>query len=219
MDATGYYLLFLLLGLYPYSAWKSSRKRASLPSALPRIKVYRGTMIVQVVLVTYAIYAAKHNDITLFAPWRPTVVAIMIGAAALAFKLLLVQLKLSSAFGRERARELAPRTPTEAAWFTAMILVAGFAEEVLYRGALFGLLSHLFNGAWWPAALISAIAFGLAHMFQGVRSSAIVVVIALSAQLVVLLTGTLYVAMAVHVIYDLMIGRRHSRSAADLLTN
>ena len=50
------------------------------------------------------------------------------------------------------------------AWFAA-----GFGEELLYRGFLMDRLMRLrgMRGAKWPAAIIQAAIFGLAHLYQG----------------------------------------------------
>ena len=47
------------------------------------------------------------------------------------------------------------------------IFVAGFFEELIYRGFVFG---QLFRYAAWgflPAALLTALAFGSLHLYQG----------------------------------------------------
>ena len=46
-------------------------------------------------------------------------------------------------------------------------LLAGFCEEVLYRGFLFGQLFRRAQWAFLPAALVSALIFGSMHLYQG----------------------------------------------------
>ena len=72
-------------------------------------------------------------------------------------------------------------------------------------------------GSLYPAAFLSAMAFGVAHAVQGAKSMAITFVVALFFQAIVQLTGTLVIAMAVHAAYDiaagLMLKRRIVRMA------
>lgn len=48
-----------------------------------------------------------------------------------------------------------------------MALLPGFGEEVLYRGLLFGLLFRYAGWGFLPAALLAALVFGAAHLYQG----------------------------------------------------
>lgn len=45
--------------------------------------------------------------------------------------------------------------------------VAGFAEEILFRGFLFGILFRKLGWGFIPAALLGAVIFGLSHLYQG----------------------------------------------------
>jgi len=48
-----------------------------------------------------------------------------------------------------------------------MALLPGFGEELLYRGLLFGLLFRFAGWGFLPAALLAALVFGAAHLYQG----------------------------------------------------
>ena len=48
-----------------------------------------------------------------------------------------------------------------------MAVLPGFGEEVLYRGLLFGLLFRYAGWGFLPAALLAALVFGAAHLYQG----------------------------------------------------
>jgi membrane protease YdiL (CAAX protease family) len=88
--------------------------------------------------------------------------------------------------------------------------LAGLSEEITWRGVQTALLSSL-TRSLWLAAIICAISFGLGHFIQGWRSSAIIVFFALGFQGLVWLSGSLYVAMAVHVAYDITAGLSYAR--------
>jgi membrane protease YdiL (CAAX protease family) len=80
-------------------------------------------------------------------------------------------------------------------------LAAGIAEETAYRGVLVVLLASV-TASFVVAALLSAAAFAIVHYPQGAKSVGWVFAIGLVMQALVSATGTLYVAMGVHAVYD-----------------
>lgn len=91
-------------------------------------------------------------------------------------------------------------------WIWALVSAsAGFVEEIAYRGVLFGILFYWLNN-WWAAAILCAISFALGHSIQGWKAAAIIFVMSVIFQGLVYFTGTLYIAMAVHAIYDFVAG-------------
>lgn len=51
--------------------------------------------------------------------------------------------------------------------FGRTALLPGLGEEILYRGLLFGVLFRLAGWGFLPAALLGAVLFGAAHLYQG----------------------------------------------------
>ena len=84
-----------------------------------------------------------------------------------------------------------------------VVLAAGFAEEAAYRGLGMLVLGVLGIQPWWSALLLSA-AFAVAHAVQGRLGVVIVFAMALVMHALVALTGTLLIAMVVHIAYDLV---------------
>jgi membrane protease YdiL (CAAX protease family) len=103
-----------------------------------------------------------------------------------------------------------PANAVERAWWIAVAVLAGISEEITWRGVQTALLSNL-TGRLWIGAIICSISFGLGHMVQGWKSSAIIVFFALGFQALVWLSGSLYVAMAVHMAYDITAGLTYGR--------
>jgi hypothetical protein len=103
-----------------------------------------------------------------------------------------------------------PKTGGERALWLAVSLAAGVCEEITYRGVLF-LLLHRVTGSILAATVLGAAAFGLAHVLQGRQSALVIFGIALVMQALVLAAGTLLVAMAVHVAYDVAAGLSYGR--------
>jgi len=106
---------------------------------------------------------------------------------------------------KRRALHTLPQQPRELGWWLVISIGAGVAEELTYRGVMFALLFRLI-GAWWPAALICALVFAVVHINQGLTSVTIVGLFSIGMQWLVLATGSLYLAIAVHVVYDFLAG-------------
>lgn len=87
---------------------------------------------------------------------------------------------------------------TERAWWLFVSVLAGVGEEITWRGVQTALLVPL-TGRYWIAAALSAASFGVAHALQGWRAAAIIVCFGLGFQAIVVTSGSLYIAMAVHV--------------------
>lgn len=102
-------------------------------------------------------------------------------------------------------RRLIPRTPRERTAFVGLSFVAGFGEEVAFRGFAIPALAPLMGGLW-GAAVFTSMTFGVLHAYQGplgvLRTAAMGLVLA--ASFVVL--GNLWPAVVAHVIIDLVGG-------------
>lgn len=108
--------------------------------------------------------------------------------------------------GSPSVTALVPRTPMERRWFALVSVTAGFCEELLYRGLLLAVVVAIVPGAGDLAlVLVSAVAFGLAHAYQG--PTGVVATGVLGAILAYLYvgTGTLLLPMVVHAVIDLRI--------------
>lgn len=82
---------------------------------------------------------------------------------------------------------------------------AGIVEEIVYRGVGTTMLSGYVRGLL-PAALISAVAFGLVHATQGRMGMLVTGTFGLLAQGLIYITGALGPAIGVHIIYDVAAG-------------
>lgn len=97
------------------------------------------------------------------------------------------------------------------AWFAA-----GFGEELLYRGFLMDRLMRLrgMRGAKWPAAIIQATIFGLAHLYQGLGGVLVTATVGLFlAWLRMANRGNLWACILAHAAVDtLMLSLAYSES-------
>lgn len=96
---------------------------------------------------------------------------------------------------------LAGRTPRERRLLDALSVTAGICEEVVYRGLLLGTLATMIG--LWPAVAASAVVFGAAHAYQGLGGALRTGVFGLIVALLTVLSGSIHVAVLLHVVHDL----------------
>jgi len=108
-----------------------------------------------------------------------------------------------------------PSTRTERAWWIIVAILAGITEEITWRGVQAGLAMALMRNIL-IAILFCSMSFGLGHIIQGWKSAVVIFVFALGFHILVWLSGSLYVAMAVHVAYDITAGISYGRLGREL---
>jgi membrane protease YdiL (CAAX protease family) len=119
--------------------------------------------------------------------------------------MMLASLRFADDLWRERLFSILPSNADERVIWFGVCAAAAICEETAYRGVLFHLLSTGFGG-WWVPAIVTSLCFALAHVVQGWKSTLVVGLFGLAFQYLVLLTGSLYLAMLVHFLYDLIVG-------------
>lgn len=104
---------------------------------------------------------------------------------------------------REQMREMKilPRSAPELLVFLAVAVTAGIWEELLFRGFLIWFLAP-YAGVI-GAALISTLAFGLGHAYQGWRGIPRTGAIGLILAVAYIASGSLWWVMAAHALLDL----------------
>jgi membrane protease YdiL (CAAX protease family) len=170
-----------------------------------RSDILTRALVVQVLLFAMSFVVARSHDMALW-PWtglRMTNVTIALGSLALLLGVGALSWRLRTPDERHSLwmRHLLPRTRAQWVLWLIVSIAAGVAEETAYRGVLVVLLASL-TASFLVAVLLSAAAFAVVHYPQGAKSMGWVFAIGLVMQGVVLATGTLYVAMGVHAVYD-----------------
>ena len=105
---------------------------------------------------------------------------------------------------RGQAAAHAPHTRRELGWWAAVSLSAGFSEELIFRGFLIWAFQPLLG--LWGAGALSLIVFAAAHGYQGAAGALAVGVVGAFLTVVVLIFGSLWPAMAMHLLIDLQQG-------------
>jgi hypothetical protein len=213
-----YHLAFF--GLYiPLAALRGRRKLLAASCAAPpnRLRHMQTTAFMLVLLTGLSLYIAPRQGIELFPRAVPPLPALVAGVAFYAAAVAYMRPRWRRAV-EKRARVVhlfMPANATERAWWIAVSVLAGVGEEITWRGVQAALLITLM-GSFWIAALISAASFGGAHALQGWKSVGIIVLMALGFHALVWLSGSLYVAMAVHLAYDITAGLNYGRLGREL---
>jgi membrane protease YdiL (CAAX protease family) len=99
---------------------------------------------------------------------------------------------------------LLPRTPQERRLFAVVGVTAGVCEEWLYRGFFLALVAAVAPGLPGPVlVLVAALAFGLAHAYQGVAGVLTTGVLGGVLAAVYLSSGSLLLPVLLHAVIDL----------------
>jgi uncharacterized protein len=105
-----------------------------------------------------------------------------------------------------RVSFLLPRTRAERWWWIALSVTAGVCEEIVFRGFLLHYLAtHAPQIGITGAVVLSSIAFGLGHLYQGLRSAALTALVGAALAAAYLVTGSLWTPIVLHALLDLRI--------------
>jgi len=215
----GWYHLFVMGLLIPALVVRNYRRLIGKSLPLPdRMRHFRSTAFVLVALTLFSLLVARQQwiDVLAFdASKLPQGLAA--GVAMYIVSVLLMKPRWRRAVER-RARIVhlfMPANGAERTWWVGVSTLAGIGEEITWRCVQTTLLTVL-TGSFAAGAVLSAISFGLAHSIQGWKSAAIITVFALCFQAIVWFSGSLFVAMVVHVAYDITAGLNYGRLGREL---
>ncbi len=217
-----FYLLFFLPWLAIRSASRVRQMRAGGASqaTVSREGIWIRTALTQAILLFLALRTGQSFDDHLFTTPGIGLRDLLLAALALAicfgFRRILRSVRSESERRGSVVYWIAPATDRETVLWAGAVLLASVAEEAAYRGVGMSILWYSLDN-YWMAAVVSAVAFALAHWVQGWKSGVVIFAIALVFQGLVTLTGTLILAMIVHAVYDFAAGwsiMREAKSAA-----
>lgn len=213
-------VLTFAVALPLYAAYNYPRFKNLVASGTPgaRSRQYRKTTVRQWALTAAAVSVWFHagrsaDELGLGVPAGPRFTVGLIVAAALAILWRrMFSAALADTAGRERLltqletmRPLLPATKKELRYFTVLSITAGVCEELLFRGYLIWYLTAYVG---LPAAcVLSGVAFGLGHLYQGRQQAVKIIFVGLVFVLFYVGTGTLWIPMAAHALLDAAQGR------------
>ncbi|HEY6746988.1 MAG TPA: CPBP family glutamic-type intramembrane protease [Mycobacteriales bacterium] len=204
---------YLVLGQPVVGGWSARRQhRAADPGA--RRRRYRRTMILEWSLTAVAlvlVLAAPGLDLGDLGFRAPRGSAYtLVGALGFGVSVvLLAGLRRRVDRGADvvapaEVGALLPRTAKERRAFAGLALTAGVCEEVLYRGFLLAVAVVIAPELGpWRLVLVSALAFAVAHTYQGVGGMATAGVLGGGFAVLFLGSGSLLLPVLYHVLIDL----------------
>lgn len=197
-------ILFVVAPALSLQSYLHLKRKLPLP---PKRRRYLVMGITEFILLALGLRLALHLGPLWFHPLLGPPEAFLVGGSVAGAAIFGAYRKWKRPDGIQNpvVARLLPASAGELVLWAPVALLAGSAEEIAYRGVAVFLLNH-WTGSLVLAVALSAVAFGLAHITQGWRGVLGTVFIALTMQLVLLLTGTLYLPMLVHALYDLLLG-------------
>lgn len=172
-----------------------------------RSKLIRQTILTLVFIGLLAVAATETEGVHLFGVYHFREVDFFAGEIAF-FSFFALRAILSRWIVKDPRRKQSRVVPKTWAQFPIWILVsasAGFWEEIIFRGALYQFLVRYSNSIAFAFGF-TCLVFAVVHLKQGLRSGLFILFLAAGIQWLVAFTGTLYVAMVVHFLYDLLVG-------------
>jgi len=97
-----------------------------------------------------------------------------------------------------------PHTRRETHNFYAVSITAGIVEEVVYRGFVIWYLSQYMPV--WGAVVVSSVAFGLGHSYQGASGALRTGLVGLAFGVLYVMTGSIWLPIIAHALLDLLQG-------------
>lgn len=140
--------------------------------------------------------------------WR-LAVGLALAAAYMAYMVRHHAILIKPAVRPQVARAMAsvewmmPRTTTERLMCAGLSVAAGTNEEIIFRGFALALFAHFVG--FWAAIPLSAVAFGLGHAYQDRKAILPSTAFGLAMTALVLVSGSLLPAIALHIFNDLVL--------------
>jgi hypothetical protein len=88
-------------------------------------------------------------------------------------------------------------------WWLAISITAAFCEELTFRGFLITRVRAITKGGWFLPLVISSLAFGCGHSYQGLGGFILLTLLGLALGGLFLLTRSLWPVIIAHFIIDI----------------
>lgn len=200
------FMIWVLIFIPGFEIFRYIRTRGRKRPA-PHAFRHRRALVGQVVFLVVTLLAAKEQRVSLLSGPFPSAIFCLLAVVSLTIvglRLRHARANLSTVW-LERARLLLPDHPSQMRWWVAISALAGISEECAYRGLAMQILTAN-NSSFWLAMWVCIAAFALAHAVQGWRGVLTTALMALFMHALVYATRSLYLAIMVHAVYDLMLG-------------
>jgi membrane protease YdiL (CAAX protease family) len=220
----GWYHLVTYGALLPLAAirgWRRTkalnRPGATRPPAPTRLRHFRSTAVMLVLFATLSLLVAHAEWIELFPRPAFSITGVLAGLAMYVVTVLAARPRWRRSVEKRTriAYYFMPETTAERTWWVGVSVLAGVGEEISWRGVQTALGAAL-TGSYVAGSVLTAMAFGVGHLNQGWRSAFVIAFFSLGFQAIVAISGSLYIAMAVHVAYDITAGLTYAKLGREL---
>ncbi len=218
-------LALLLILVAPLVSYYFERPLLSIaPSSAKKLKFYRSILFTQwpsafiaiLLLGPALIFFSSPNTLQTQPPWlRISLIVLLTAFFTVALLPYLncikgeaSRAKAEAAFRRQLGKvvNMLPNSNMERRWFAAVSITAGVCEEILFRGFLTRYLTTTaFHFPLYAAVLITAVFFGLNHIYQGNKGIIQTAIVGLGMSAIYLLSGNLFLPILLHALLDLLV--------------
>ena len=212
----GWAFIIFVMAVVPWAVLRN-RESALAMAGIPLALRFYAMLLPQVILGVVAVLTGIVEGVELFPREVPSRSAWLAGVAFIVVSLVLVWPHWRHSVEEQKPtwRLFAPTTRRERRMWVLLSLSAGIGEELVWRGVLPALIATA-TGSVAIGIGLSIVSFALAHAIQGVRSVLAIAAIAAAFHALVFISGSLYVAMVVHFVYDVVAGFTYARFARQL---
>jgi membrane protease YdiL (CAAX protease family) len=212
------FVLLVLVIAFPIGGWWAYRRfleRLAREGGRALVREYRITLVWLVGLGagTLAIWLAAGRDLAalgLTAPREGPATQLIFGltggaSIGLAVRPIAAALsgRIAAGFRRQMGKLEAflPKTGEQLGWGLIVSIFAGLCEEIAYRGYLIPYCR--FWLPLWPALIVAAMLFGIAHLYQGLAGILLTALLGLAFGFIYVETGSLALPIALHAAVDI----------------
>jgi membrane protease YdiL (CAAX protease family) len=213
-------LLFLVQPIYGWLDFRRYLKKIAAGEPADRPKLYRETLVLEWVFlaVLLAGFFGLSRDLSTlgFVSAGGTgfwICAALLAGGSIAMILSTKSTRQLSQSARDKQRaalgdlgHFLPQNDRDLASFYRVSVTAGIVEEIVFRGFVLWYLS--FFMPLWPAVLVSSVAFGLAHSYQGISGMIRVSLIGLAFGALFVFSGSIWLPIVGHILVDVLQGRQ-----------
>ena len=194
-----------------YVWYRKARRQIAAGAPDTKVRLYREIIGEQIVTTGVVLFLCRNGlsgtSVGLVAPrsWALTSTAMLVIVGALAWSSWRLRPKAEKVRQKlqDRVGALLPDSHQERFWFGAASVGAGVSEELVFRGFLLYYLSvFLPHTNTLERVLLTALVFGLAHIYQGRVDVVGTGILGLVLAGLYLMTGSLLLPMVIHAALD-----------------